>query len=133
MTTYPIRIRPLSDEDGGGWLAEVPDLPGCMSDGETPEEALLNVQDAIQEWIAAAAEMGREVPSPRPNGDDAEYSGRLSLRMPKSLHAELVRSANREGVSVNQYVLYLLSAAQSGANRGGVLPRDLGHAVARDR
>ena len=58
MTTYPIRIRPLSDEDGGGWLAEVPDLPGCMSDGETPEEAVLNVQDAIQEWIAEVAEMG---------------------------------------------------------------------------
>lgn len=130
---YSIRIRPLSGEDGGGWLAEVPDLPGCMSDGETPEEAVLNVQDAIQEWMAAAAEMGREVPAPGRYDCDAEYSGRLSLRMPKSLHAELVRSASREGVSVNQYVLYLLSSAQSRVHRGGVLPRDLGHAVARDR
>jgi antitoxin HicB len=130
---HSIWVRPLSDEDGGAWLAEVPDLPGCMSDGETPEEAVLNVQDAIQEWIAAAAEMGREVPAPGQYSDDAEYSGRLSLRMPKSLHADLVRGAGREGVSVNQYVLYLLSSALSRVYRSGASPRDLGHAVAQDR
>ncbi len=44
---YAIRIEKLSAEDGGGYLATVPDLPGCMSDGETPEEALNNIQDAI--------------------------------------------------------------------------------------
>ncbi len=112
MAEYTIRLRPLTDEEGGGWLAEVPDLPGCMSDGETPEEAAHNVLDAIQEWLAAAREMGREIPSPSTEGDKVEYSGRLSLRVPKSLHAELVRSANREGVSVNQYVLYLVSGVQ---------------------
>ena len=116
MAEYTIRLRPLTDDEGGGWLAEVPDLPGCMSDGETPEEAAHNVQDAVQEWLAAAREMGREIPEPSFGDDEddkAEYSGRLSLRMPKSLHAELVRSANREGVSVNQYVLYLVSGMQS--------------------
>ena len=61
---YPIRLRSLTEEDGGGWLAEVPDLPGCMSDGETPEEAARNVKDAINEWLAAAQEMGREIPQP---------------------------------------------------------------------
>jgi predicted RNase H-like HicB family nuclease len=51
-------------EDGGGFLATVPDLPGCMSDGETPEEAVTNVQDAILAWIEAARELGREIPAP---------------------------------------------------------------------
>ncbi len=61
---YPVLIEPLSAEDGGGFLATVPDLPGCMSDGETPEEAIVNVQDAIIGWIEAAQEMGRPVPAP---------------------------------------------------------------------
>ena len=61
---YPVIVQPLSPEDGGGFLATVPDLPGCMSDGETPEEALTNVQDAIAAWIEAAQDMGRKVPQP---------------------------------------------------------------------
>lgn len=61
---YPVLIAPLSLEDGGGFMAFVPDLPGCMSDGETPEEALLNVQDAIACWVEAAKELGRTVPQP---------------------------------------------------------------------
>jgi len=61
---YPVLISPLSAEDGGGFLATVPDLPGCMSDGETPEEAVTNVQDAILTWIEAAQELGRQVPTP---------------------------------------------------------------------
>ncbi len=51
-------------EDGGGFLATVPDLPGCMSDGETPQEAISNVQDAIESWIQAARDMGRDIPEP---------------------------------------------------------------------
>lgn len=62
---YEIHIRPLSEEEGGGYLATVPELPGCKSDGETPQEALENVFDAIGCWIEAAREMGREVPPPR--------------------------------------------------------------------
>jgi antitoxin HicB len=61
---YPVIIQPLSLEDGGGFIAIVPDLPGCMSDGETPGEALVNVQDAIAAWIEAARDMGRKVPRP---------------------------------------------------------------------
>jgi len=61
---YPINLRPLSSEDGGGWLAEVPDLPGCATDGETPFEALSRVQDAIDAWRDAASELGRSVPPP---------------------------------------------------------------------
>ena len=61
---YPIVVQPLSVEDGGGYSAIVPDLPGCMSDGETPEAALANVQDAIATWIEAAEDLGHAVPEP---------------------------------------------------------------------
>ncbi|CAH1649848.1 type II toxin-antitoxin system HicB family antitoxin [Chelatococcus asaccharovorans] len=61
---YPVVVEPLSAEDGGGFAAIVPDLPGCMSDGETPEEAIVNVQDAILTWIEAARGMGRPIPQP---------------------------------------------------------------------
>jgi predicted RNase H-like HicB family nuclease len=61
---YPVTIEPLSEADGGGFVAFVRDLPGCMSDGETPEEALANVRDAIATWIEAALDLGHPVPSP---------------------------------------------------------------------
>ena len=62
---YEVHIRPLSEEDGGGFIAEAPELPGCMSDGETPQEALENAYDAIVCWMEAAREMGRQVPPPK--------------------------------------------------------------------
>lgn len=61
---YSVSIGPLSSEDGGGFIARVPDLPGCMSDGETPAEALENAYDAIACWIEAAHSLGRPVPPP---------------------------------------------------------------------
>jgi predicted RNase H-like HicB family nuclease len=57
---YTVRIERLADADGGGYLATVPDLPGCMSDGETPEEVLKNIQEAIESWIEAAKEWQEE-------------------------------------------------------------------------
>ena len=62
---YEIDILPLSPADGGGFTAVAPELPGCRSDGETPEEALRNGYDAVASWIEAAEEMGRPVPQPR--------------------------------------------------------------------
>ncbi|MCC6776401.1 MAG: type II toxin-antitoxin system HicB family antitoxin [Hyphomicrobiales bacterium] len=61
---YPVMIEPLDSEEGGGFLATVPDLPGCMSDGATPEEALANVHDAIAAWIDEARALGRPLPKP---------------------------------------------------------------------
>jgi antitoxin HicB len=58
---YAVRIERLADADGGGYLATVPDLPGCMSDGETPEEALKNIREAIESWVEAAKEWQEEV------------------------------------------------------------------------
>jgi antitoxin HicB len=64
MLDYPVMIEPLAAEDGGGFLATALDLPGCMSDGGTPEEALANVRDAIAAWIDEARALGRSVPKP---------------------------------------------------------------------
>jgi antitoxin HicB len=61
---YPVVLRPLSATDGGGWVAIVPDLPGCMSDGKTAHEALQNAESAIDEWKDAARQMGRTIPHP---------------------------------------------------------------------
>ena len=62
--TYTIVVTPLSDEDGGGFLGLVPDLHGCMSDGETRAEAIKNTEDAIEEWISLHKSIGREIPRP---------------------------------------------------------------------
>lgn len=63
---YSITVSPLAKADGGGWVAIVPDLPGCMSDGETAAEALANAEDAIEEWLEAARATGRPIPQPQP-------------------------------------------------------------------
>ena len=73
--SYPVIVRPLSEEDGGGYAAIVPDLPGCMSDGETPGEAIVNVEDAIETWIEAAHDLGHEVPPP---SRDATLDGKAA-------------------------------------------------------
>ena len=62
---YEIDIMPLSDADGGGSAAVVPELPGCRSDGDTPQQALDNAYDAIGCWLEAAAELGRPALLPR--------------------------------------------------------------------
>jgi antitoxin HicB len=64
LNGYTIIVAALPTEEGGGFIATVPDLPGCMSDGETPQEALANVQDAIKVWIEAARDMGHAMPAP---------------------------------------------------------------------
>lgn len=61
---YAIIVEPLPQDEGGGFVATVPDLPGCLSDGDTPQDALTNAQDAIRAWIEAALELGRTVPPP---------------------------------------------------------------------
>lgn len=110
---YPCELRPLSDEEGGGWLVTYPDLPGCMSDGETPEEAMANGKDALEAWLSAALESGRDVPEP---GDLP--SGKFIARVPRSLHARLSARAKQEGVSMNALVSSFL--AESLGRREGM-------------
>jgi predicted RNase H-like HicB family nuclease len=65
MRNYDVIIEALSEADGGGFLALVPDLPGCMSDGDTREDAVRNIEDAMAGWIEEAEELEREIPLPR--------------------------------------------------------------------
>jgi len=104
-------ISPLPSEDGGGFLITFPDLPGCMSDGETIEEAIHNGRDAFLAWISAQADMGREIPRPsyRVPGTEPPMSGKFVQRVPKSLHAKLAVLAKQEGVSLNSLVLTFIA------------------------
>jgi len=61
---YPFEYMPLDEENGGGYLVIFPDLPGCMSDGDTIEEAVRNGYEAVEDWIAASREWGKEIPPP---------------------------------------------------------------------
>lgn len=105
---YPFTVRPLADEDGGGWLVEFPDLPGCMADGETPEEAIHEAADAVRSWIETARLKGD--PIPEPSGSDlSAWSGKWVVRTPKSLHRRLSERARAEGVSLNTLAVALMA------------------------
>jgi predicted RNase H-like HicB family nuclease len=108
---YAHIVTPLTKEDGGGYLITFPDLPGCISDGETQEEAIENGRDAFIGWISAAIDMGREVPPPQwqPETVPEAVSGKFIQRVPKTVHAKLVRRAKAEGVSLNSLVLTFIA------------------------
>lgn len=103
--TLPYTIE-MVPEPEGGWFVSVRELPGCMSEGDTPEEAIAMIQDAMRSWIEVSLEDGDEIPVPRPV---ESYSGKFVVRVPRSLHRELVAEAEREGVSLNQYIAAALA------------------------
>jgi antitoxin HicB len=103
---YAIRVRPLSGADGGSYLAEVPELPGCRADGENQLEALQQAELAIEAWIKTAKENGGEIPEPA--SYDA-FSGKWLIRAPKYLHADLSERAKAEGVSLNALTVAILA------------------------
>jgi antitoxin HicB len=100
---YPITFYP---DDDGGFTVAVKDLPGCITQGDTAEEAFEMIAEARELWLEVAHEYGDPIPMP---STEVEYSGKTMLRMPKYLHARLAESAKREGVSLNQYLVSLLS------------------------
>lgn len=100
---YPITFYP---EDDGGFTVVIKDLPGCMTQGDTAEEAFEMIVEARELWIESAYEDGDPIPMP---STETTYSGKTMLRMPKSLHRKLAESAKRQDVSLNQYIVSLLS------------------------
>lgn len=109
LTDYlklPYRMEIVEDQAEGGYTVSFPELPGCITCGETIESALKNAEDAKKTWIEAVLEDEGEVPEPDSLKD---YSGQFKLRIPKSLHRSLAEHSKREGISMNQYCLYLLS------------------------
>lgn len=61
---YPFDLRPLPPDEGGGWLVEFPDLPGCIADGETPEEAIREAEDTLRSYVLTLRELGKPIPAP---------------------------------------------------------------------
>ena len=103
----PYRMEIIEDAEEGGYIASYPDLKGCISCGETIQAAAIALMDAKLAWIEAAMEEHYDIPIPETN---ESYSGQFKFRMPKSLHRQLAEHAKLEGISMNQYCLYLLSS-----------------------
>ena len=106
----PYKMELIPDPDEGGFVVSFPELPGCLTTGETAEKAIANAQDAKVAWLTAALEDHIVIPEP---DDDSAYSGQFKLRIPKSLHRSLAEHSKREGISMNQYCLYLLTRNDS--------------------
>lgn len=109
-TSLPYHLLLVRDGEDKGkpWTAYAEELPGCTSHGRTPDEALNGIQAAMAKWIGLALEEEREIPEPK---SATSHSGRLLLRMPRTLHADLTRASEREGVSLNQFITDVLAAA----------------------
>ncbi len=105
FSDYKIEITPIVKEEGGGFLATFPDLPGCMADGETIEQVIREARDAFNCWMKACLEWNKAIPTPGTGGT----SGRFVTRVPKSLHARLTARAKQEGVSLNTFVVAKLA------------------------
>ena len=99
---YEILITPSPE---GGFVATIPDLPGCITQGDTRLEVLEMIEDAKRCWLEAALDLGQSIDEP--NWD--KYNGRLKLRIPRSLHKKLSKCAARDGVNINQLAIYLLA------------------------
>lgn len=102
----PYRLEIIPDTEEGGYVALFPELPGCITCADTLEDVIEDVMDAKRVWLESELEMGAEIPEP---DGIYEYSGQFKLRIPKSLHKQLAEHSKQEGVSMNQYCVYLLS------------------------
>jgi antitoxin HicB len=111
LTDYPFEVRPLSSEEGGGYLISFPDFAECISDGETVAEAMENGRDALKATIAALK--AKKLPVPAPNSGGVA-SGKFVARVPKTVHAQLAIRARAEGVSLNALVLTFIAQGLGG-------------------
>ena len=112
LTDYPFEVRPLSTEEGGGYLISFPDFAECISDGESVDEAIENGLDALKATIAALK--SRKLPVPAPNSGGVA-SGKFVARVPKTVHAQLATRARAEGVSLNALVLTFIAQGLGGS------------------
>ncbi|MFC1946945.1 toxin-antitoxin system HicB family antitoxin, partial [Chloroflexota bacterium] len=104
---YPVTVYNAPE---GGYVAELEDLPGCITEGETLEEVFGRINDARIAWIEVAYEDGQSIPEPR---NERAYSGKFMIRIPKNLHRILAEQADKEGVSLNQYATTILSSGSA--------------------
>lgn len=98
--------RELIKNQDGTWFARIVEFTGCMTEADTAPEAMENLDEAMAAWIEVHLEDGDQIPQP---STSEKYSGKFLMRVPKTLHRELARRADLEGVSLNQYALSALS------------------------
>jgi predicted RNase H-like HicB family nuclease len=94
--------RILVPDELGGYSAEILEFPGCFAEGETADETIKALERAAESWIQAALDQGQEIPPPFANQG---YSGKIALRLPKSIHRKAVQFAERDGTSLNQFLV----------------------------
>jgi predicted RNase H-like HicB family nuclease len=99
--------RVFTPDPSGGYAAQVLEFPGCFSDGDTPDEAYRNLQEAAENWVEAALAQGMAIPEPFATQG---YSGTVSLRLPRSIHRRAAQYASRDGVSLNQFFVSAVAA-----------------------
>jgi len=105
LDQYQFTVRPLSKDEGGGYLVEYTDIPGCISDGETIEEAIANGREALRDCIEVLRESGRKPPKPRIE------AAQWRQRLPRTLYSKLTKHAESEGVSINSFVTAIIAEA----------------------
>lgn len=108
----PYRVELVPGE--GKWFVSIPDLPGCMSQGRTVDEAMEMIREAQELWLEGAIEKGLSIPTA---GSGEQYNGRILVRVPKDVHRDLARVAERQGVSMNLFVASALARAVGRAER----------------
>lgn len=116
-----ILLRPYSrvlipDHDTGTYVAFILEFPGCVAQGDTPEEAYRNLEAAAQSWIEAARDLGQAIPLP---SSEESYSGRVLLRLPRSLHRRAAELARRDRVSLNQFIVAAVAERLGAAKASG--------------
>ena len=107
--SLPYRLEIVPDTKEGGYGARYPELPGCITCADTRQGIIASAEDAKRAWLEAALEEGIEIAEPGEDADLLAYSGQFKLRIPRSLHKSLSIHARQEGISMNQYCLYLLA------------------------
>ena len=112
--SLPYRLEIVPDPTEGGYVASYPELQGCLTCGETVASVAANAEDCKREWLHAALEEGMEIPEP---SSLESLSGQFKLRIPKSLHKALAEHSKAEGISMNQYCLYLLTKNDADQSR----------------
>ncbi len=103
----------IPDTESGTFAAMIPEFPGCISQGDSPQEAYARLHEAALAWIEAAQDLGQPIPDPR---EENAYSGKFALRMAASLHKDAAEAAERDGTSLNQFVVAAV-AERIGANK----------------
>ena len=111
--SLPYRMEIIPDTEEGGFTAWYPELPGCLTCGDTLEETVTLALDAKKCWLEAAIKDGWKIEEPFCDATMEQYSGQFKLRIPKTLHYSLAKHAKEEGISMNQYCLYLLARNDS--------------------